>query len=165
MRRKSNRGNAMVEFVMATVPTLLCLLSVVEISRIMYTYDSMANAVRLTARYVVVHGADCSLGSNSCTLTVSKIAQRMINVNPGLPSTLVTLSLTSTAGTTTCVLNACLSNSTVWPSGTSAQPGNAITVAASAPMHTTLTMFVPGSGTARFDNPNIQASSKQVIQF
>jgi hypothetical protein len=32
-------------------------------------------------------------------------------------------------------------------------------------MKTTLTMFVPGSGVTRFTNPNIQASSKQVIQF
>jgi Flp pilus assembly protein TadG len=164
-KRRTNRGNAMVEFVMATIPTLFCLMGVVEISRIMYSYDSMANAVRLTARYAVVHGLDCTQGSNTCSTTVGSIAQYMVNAGPALPASSISLTLTSTSGSTTCVLSACLTNTTAWPSGTSATPGNAITVSATAPMKTTLTMFVPGSGVTRFTNPNIQASSKQVIQF
>jgi hypothetical protein len=32
-------------------------------------------------------------------------------------------------------------------------------------MPTSLRMFVPGSGSATFSNPNIQASSTQVVQF
>ena len=165
MRRRTNRGNAMIEFVIATIPTLLCLMSVVEVSRIMYAYDSLAHAVRLTARYAVVHGLDCTVGSNSCTTTVAGVAQRLINYGPGLPSSAISLTLTSQGGSTTCQLNACLTNTTSWPSGTDSTPGNSITVSASAPMKTTLTMFVPGSGTARFANPTIQAASKQVIQF
>jgi Flp pilus assembly protein TadG len=155
----------MVEFVLATLPTLFCLMSVVEISRIMFTYDSMANAARLTARYAVVHGLDCTQGSNTCSTTVASIAQYFMNRGPGLPAGTITLKLTSTTGTTTCVISTCLTNNTSWPSGTPATPGNSLTIAASAPMTTTLRMFVPGGGSSTFSNPNIQAASTQVIQF
>jgi Flp pilus assembly protein TadG len=165
MIRKMRRGNAMVEFVLATIPTLICLMSVVEISRIMYTYDSFANAARLTARYAVVHGLDCTQGSNTCSTTVASVAQYFMNRGPGLPGSSITLKLTSTSGTITCLITSCLTNTTSWPSGTPATPGNSLTVAASAPMATSLRMFVPGSGAATFSNPNIQASSTQVVQF
>lgn len=164
-RRRTALGSAMIEFVLATIPTLLCLISILEISRIMYTYDSMANAARMTARYAVVHGADCSLGSNSCSATIGNIAQQFVNANPGLPASAISLTLTSQSGSTTCTLSTCLTNTTPWPSGTAATPGNTITVAASAPMKTSLMMFVPGAGSVQFNQPTVRASSRQVIQF
>jgi Flp pilus assembly protein TadG len=49
-------GQALVEFAMAALITLLLVLGVVEFSRIMLVYTTLADAARLGARYAITHG-------------------------------------------------------------------------------------------------------------
>jgi Flp pilus assembly protein TadG len=51
-----SQGQALVEFAMAALITLLLVLAVVEFSRIMMVYTTLADAARLGARYAVTHG-------------------------------------------------------------------------------------------------------------
>jgi Flp pilus assembly protein TadG len=49
-------GQALVEFAMAALVTLLLVLAVVEFSRIMLVSTTLADAARLGARYAITHG-------------------------------------------------------------------------------------------------------------
>jgi Flp pilus assembly protein TadG len=48
----------LVEFSLVTFLTIVLLLAVVEISRMVLVYTTVANAARAGARYAVVHGSD-----------------------------------------------------------------------------------------------------------
>jgi TadE-like protein len=51
------RGQTLVEFALVAILTVILLLSVVEISRMVLVYTTVANAARTGARYAIVHGA------------------------------------------------------------------------------------------------------------
>jgi Flp pilus assembly protein TadG len=51
-------GQTLVEFSLVTFLTIILLLAVVEISRMVLVYTTVANAARAGARYAVVHGSD-----------------------------------------------------------------------------------------------------------
>jgi Flp pilus assembly protein TadG len=50
-------GQTLVEFSLVTFLTIIMLLAVVEISRMVLVYTTVANAARAGARYAVVHGS------------------------------------------------------------------------------------------------------------
>ena len=51
-------GQTLVEFSLVTLMTVIMLLAIVEISRMVLVYTTVANAARVGARYAVVHGSD-----------------------------------------------------------------------------------------------------------
>jgi Flp pilus assembly protein TadG len=55
---RKEQGDAMVEFSIVAVLFMILLLSVVEMSRMVLVYTTMANAARAGARYAIVHGGD-----------------------------------------------------------------------------------------------------------
>jgi Flp pilus assembly protein TadG len=55
---KSERGATMVEFALVTILLMMVLLSVIEMSRMIMVYTTVANAARAGARYAMVHGGD-----------------------------------------------------------------------------------------------------------
>jgi Flp pilus assembly protein TadG len=56
-RRIRTRGQTLVEFSLVAFLTIVLLLSIVEISRMVLVYTTVANAARAGARYAIVHGA------------------------------------------------------------------------------------------------------------
>ena len=58
--RGKRRGNAAVEFALVGIPVIFTLISVEEISRGMWMYDTLASTVARTARYISVRGQDCA---------------------------------------------------------------------------------------------------------
>jgi Flp pilus assembly protein TadG len=58
VRRRS--GQSLVEFSLVAVLTVLMLLFVVEMSRMVLVYTTVANAARAGARYAIVHGSSRS---------------------------------------------------------------------------------------------------------
>lgn len=56
-RRRIRRGQTLVEFSLVAFLTIVLLLSIVEISRMVLVYTTVANAARAGARYAIVHGA------------------------------------------------------------------------------------------------------------
>ena len=51
-------GQTLVEFSLVTFMTVLLFLAIVEISRMVLVYTTVANAARAGARYAVVHGSN-----------------------------------------------------------------------------------------------------------
>jgi hypothetical protein len=55
---RARAGQTLVEFSLVTLMTVIMLLAIVEISRMVLVYTTVANAARAGARYAVVHGSD-----------------------------------------------------------------------------------------------------------
>src|SRR5205814_10672176 len=75
-RRRSGEhgGSSFLEFVVVGVPVIFVLFSTFEMARGMWSYHTLAYAVREGTRYASVHGADCASSPNACTVTVGQIA-------------------------------------------------------------------------------------------
>ena len=56
-------GQALVEFSVVTVLTVIMLLFVVETGRMLLVYTTVANAARAGVRYAIVHGSTRSVGT------------------------------------------------------------------------------------------------------
>ena len=73
--RRSRRGNSLLEFTLVCIPLMFVLISIVEISRYMWTYHTLAFAVKRAARFAIVHGKGCADASAACPATVGNVAQ------------------------------------------------------------------------------------------
>jgi hypothetical protein len=62
----------MLEFVLIGIPVIFVLISIFEIARGMWTYHTMAYAVREGVRYASVHGKGCA-SPNTCQVTIGQI--------------------------------------------------------------------------------------------
>lgn len=60
MHRRNQRGQALVEFALASFALLLLLFGILELGRAVYIYNAMTNAAREGARYGVVALADAT---------------------------------------------------------------------------------------------------------
>ncbi len=168
MRRASRHGSSMVEFTLVAIPMIFLMISTVEMARGMWSYHSLANAVRGAGRYAVVHGSDCSGGTNTCAVTVGQVVNNFISSGTGLPinSTDLTLTLTSQTGSVTCnPVSSCRSNATTWPPVAAASPGASITVSAKYHFRSSWYMMTPGSGGSALISPNLSATTTQAVQF
>lgn len=61
--RRGRDGQALVEFSLVAVMTVIMLLFVVEMGRMLLVYTTVANAARAGVRYAVVHGNTRAVGS------------------------------------------------------------------------------------------------------
>jgi Flp pilus assembly protein TadG len=144
---KSHRGSVLFEFAAAGIPIMLLIISVMEISRGMWTYSTLAFAVTEASRLISVHGSDCALGVNRCTITVSNIAQQISDASPQLDPDLMNVTLSSTGGgtTITCTLTSCFENGSQFPTSPGNTPGFDVIVTATYPFQSPMTMFFPTS--------------------
>jgi len=166
--RIPKRGSAMVEFTLVAIPMIFVMVSTVEMARGMWAYHSLANAVRGAGRFAVVHGSDCSGGTNSCSVTVGQVVGSFISAGAGLPtnSTDLTLTLTSQSGSVSCnPVNSCISNAATWPPVAAAAPGASITVSARYHLKSAWAMMTPGGGGSALMSPNFSATTTQAVQF
>lgn len=165
------RGSSLVEFVFAGVPILLVIISVMEIARCMWTYNTLSYAVTQAARMAVVQGETCATPPNVCPVTtVSGIAQRIADSSQGLLTDQMSLTLTSTGtgGTVNCALPFCLTNASPWPVAAGYTPGTAtvVTVKAVYPFQSPMTIFFPGfSSPTSWITANLPASAQEQFQF
>jgi len=166
MRRK--RGSVTVEFTLVGIPLIFALISVVEISRGMWIYDTEAFAISQGARYAVVHGADCTQNGNTCTATVGIIATVIANNGVGLVPSNWNVTLVSASGNNNIPCNplsSCLSNVAIWPPSPDNAQGTSVAITATYPFASALAMIFPGAKPVTFGTVSLPAYSKQVIQF
>jgi Flp pilus assembly protein TadG len=168
-RRRARRGSVLLEFTLVGVPMMFVLISVFEISRGMWQYHTLAYAVKEATRYASVHGEDCSIAPNACTITIGNIATVIQQTGAGLIPADMTVTLTPAAGAATSdTLQNLLSSATHWPpaspAGTNAV-GQPITISAVYPFRSALAMFWPGSKPESFGTVSFPASSTNRIQF
>jgi len=172
MRRRSRaarRGGTLLEFTLVGIPMIFTLISVFEMSRGMWLYHTLAYTVKEATRYASVHGVNCSIAPNACTITIGNIATVIQQHGPGLIPADMTVTLTPAAGAaTTDTLQNLLGSATQWPpaspAGTNSM-GQPITISAVYPFRSALAMFWPGSKSVSFGTVSLPASSTNRIQF
>ena len=156
----------MLEFTLVGIPMVFVLISTIELARGMWTYHSMAYAIKEGARYVVVRGKGCTQNGNSCGTTVSAIAHQIAYAGIGLDAGTLNAQLMSASGNVTCnPLNSCYENNTAWPPVNDSAPGADIEISATYGFRSALSMFWPGAGSVPFAPVKFPAYSRQAIQF
>lgn len=166
------RGATILEFSLIGIGLIFVFLSFFEIARGMWTYQTLAYAVREGARYSSVHGKDCTVNGASCQVTVSQIATVVLHAGPGLDPTTTTMTLTPATGTATTDTITNLMNGTSiyattnWPPSNSYAPGQLVKISATYPFRTFLSMlWMGGSGVQDSQVFTLGASSTEPIQF
>ena len=181
--RRRRRGATMVEMTLVGIPTIFILISIFEISRGIWMYETLANAAKAGVRYATVHGADCvTSGSqgqfnlyggiyNACTVTAGGVANVIKQNGVGLDLTATTVQFTSHAGTIgPAALGTCIAGGTcgsIWPpnDGISNTPGQSISIEVIAPFKSALALFFPGARAVSFAVSNLAGSSKDNMRY
>ena len=168
-RRKYQRGGStLIEFVLVGVPIIFVMFSTAEVARAMWLYHTLAYAIREGTRYAIVHGSGCSTAPNSCAATIGTIASRIQTVGVGLDQNKLNLTFTPNTGSaSTCTLANCVTNATVWPPSSANSPGMNLTISATYPFASVISIFWTGTGggVGPFQPVNFPALSKDIIQF
>lgn len=61
-RLRDNRGQTLLEFALTALVLVMLLFGVIEISRMLLVYTSVANAAKVGARFAIVNGVDIHAG-------------------------------------------------------------------------------------------------------
>jgi hypothetical protein len=169
IQKRLTRGSTAIEFTLAGLAATILLISTFQLAVGMWNYHTLAYAVHDSTRYVAVKGMGCTQPGNNCSVTVGNIARRLAAIGIGVPSgeIVVTLTTDSGAGTVCAPLNACFSNTSVWPpaSNSDNQVGKRITVSAKYRYASALLFFWPGQASQSFGAVWLPASSTQGIVF
>lgn len=170
--RKERGGSTLIEFTLVGIPMIFVLISTFEIARGMWTYHTMAYTVKEGTRYASVHGVNCNIAPNNCTVTVTNVANVMKAAGIGLLPDQLLVTFTTSAGTSAeQTLSYWIANgSSTWPptspSGINSI-GQPVTIRAKYPFRSALAMFWPGAGRG-VSGPGLiylPASSSDLIQF
>jgi len=167
---KRSRGACGLEFTLIGVPLIFILIGTFEMCRGMWQYHTLAYAVKEGSRYAVVHGQGCTIPPNTCSATISQIAQVIQTAGVGLPPDSLTLTFTPSHGVAvTCSLPSCVANyaSGAWPGATADAPGEIIQISGVYEFHSGMAMFWPGSQ-AVSGSPavvNLAADARESMQF
>lgn len=168
---KRGRGGAStIEFTLVGIPLIFIMISIFEISRGMWVYQTAAHAVREGVRFSIVHGVNCVLNApavtNNCGKTAAQVATEIQNAGVGLDPATTTVRFTAPSpggAVITCALNACPSST--WPPPGANNVGTVIQIDISTPFRSALAMFWPGAAKVDFTTANLGATSVDAIQF
>jgi Flp pilus assembly protein TadG len=165
-RLGGRRGNAIIEFTLVCIPLIFMLISIVELSRGMWIYSTVAFSLRKATRYAAVHGSGCAAASSSCPVTVGAVAQLILSNATGLSSSQFNVVLQTTNTSRSCTpLNSCLSDTTAWPPSSDNSVGSDVTISGSYPFRSAIAMFWPGAGSVHAATVNLAAKSQEEIVF
>jgi hypothetical protein len=161
--RTALRGSVLVEFTLVFIPFIFLVFCILEVGRIMWTYHTLAGAVKRGTRFAIVHGARCAEASASCPVTVGAVMQRVRNGAVGLDVARLQVTLQTASRMIPCnPALTCLDNGAVWPAAPDNDVGRAITIAATYPAESILASWWPGQGRASY---YLRANSREIIQF
>jgi TadE-like protein len=156
-----------VEFALVGIPMVFALISIVEMSRGMWIYHTENYAVNEGVRFVVVHGADCTSGTNTCGVTIDQIAHHLAALGGGLPPSQwnVTLYSATNAAQNCHPLSSCFGNMALWPQSPDDSVGSPVAISGSFAFQSALAMVWPGTQPVSFGTFNLPAYAQQDIQF
>jgi hypothetical protein len=179
-RKKSCRGNTVIEFTLVGIPMIFVLISTFEMARGMWLYNTLAAAIKDGARFAIVHGYDCAIPPNSCVVQIRDVANRIAQAGVGLiPAEMHNVTFRTSTRTITCpTLRDCLQGGslgdTYWPSSAPGarppDPGGArrmfLEIRGEYPFRSAISMFWPGAGRGmNFGTFMLPASARESIQF
>jgi hypothetical protein len=169
MTRKINRkrsGQTLIEFSLAVIPLIFLLISLEEVARGMWIYVTLAHAMKEGSRYAVVHGADCVQASSDCQTTVGDVAALVKSSAVGLDPGQMNVQMQSAGGVKSCSpLSSCIGNSAAWPPSPDNSIGRPITISATYPFNTMMSMFVPHWGSVQFNSMLFGAASQEEVVY
>ncbi|PWU09695.1 MAG: hypothetical protein C5B51_05875 [Terriglobia bacterium] len=166
-RRSSQKGGSILEFVLVGIAMIFIIISFFEMARGMWTYQTLAYAVREGTRYAIVHGKSCAT-PNTCQVTIGQITSLIKSAGPGLDPTATTVTLTPASGSATSGTMSTLStNNTTWPPTGANSVGQNVKISLNYPFRTVLAIFWVGDGRPINDSQtfNLSASSTEAIQY
>lgn len=164
-RRRRSRGSTVLEFALVGVPMIFVFISIAEMARAMWTYQTLAYAAKETNSYIAVHGSHCG-GTNSCLLTVGNVATAAQAYAIGLSPGTLNLTLTSPSKTYRCSpISSCTGNSNSWPPTADEAVGTDIQVKLQYQFNSALSVVWPGAQATTFGTFNLGAYSKQRVVF
>jgi len=138
-------GNATLEFTLVGIPLMFTLISIAEMARGMWTYHSLAHAVKEGTRYAVVHGQNSpnhATYASVCNVILQAGAGAMLGQS-------LNLTFTSVSGSNTYTAQACAGQTGDWPPNGAGvlddQPGHTISISATYPFQSAIAMFWPGT--------------------
>lgn len=160
----------MLEFTLVGIPLIFVLISTFELARGMWLYHTVAYAIKSGTRYAIVHGQDCTYGSNSCAVTISQIASVIQSAGIGLPPDSLALTFTPSKGaTTSCILSDCIADYTslYWPPASANAVGSKLKISGVFPFQSIIVMFWPGAGkpVGSASTINFSADSLESVQY
>jgi len=181
MRKKAGfrKGQTVIEFTLVGIPLIFVLISIFEISRGMWVYETLAHTVREANRFAIVHGRNCHpsvTNIHNCTQTVGSIATRLRQQGTGLDPNLLQLTfrvinqadpnLNNASTAVTGTLASLSGNTTLFPPITAFYYMDDISITGKYPFRSALAMFWPGAAPVRF-SPVIwmSADARELIQF
>lgn len=174
---RRRRGSTMVEMTLVGIPAIFILISIFEISRGIWLYETLAHAAKAGVRFATVHGADCVPDSynninNNCAGTYGLVASVIKQTGIGLDVNATNITFTSEAGTSQAVsvtntLESWLSNNSSWPpnDGISNTVGQPIAIEVVTPFRSALALFFPGARAVSFAVGNLAGSSQDNIRY
>ncbi len=175
VRKRGTRGNALVEFTLFGIPIIFILISIFEMSRGMWVYQTLAYATKDAARYAAVHGQMCVSNAPDCKLTIDQLAARLQYAGVGLLPDKLNVTIQSQTRTITCnPLQSCNGNTACFPAAADCSAtldiggmqGMPVTISARYPFESAISMFWPGAGkTIIFGAFNLPATARENIQF
>ncbi len=186
MRRRGQRGATTIEMTLVGIPIIFILISIFEISRGMWMYNTASTAIREGVRMASVHGINCINNPpgvpNNCPRTANQIitvirdgrdpvANLPIGAGAaGLNPTQTTVTFISKTLRFDCLLDGTTGgncNST-WPPTAPAGENSIktpIEIQIRTPFYSALSMFWPGSKPVSVATVNLFASSSDTIEF
>lgn len=165
MRRRKQRGSAMVEFVMTGVPLIFMWIGIFWMSFGMWEFHTLQYASKMANSYLAVHGASYVAAAGSA-IQVKNVATVLANNAVGIVPSAVTLTLTAGSSTYSCQLNSCETDSTQWPPSTANSIGTNIQIKAAFTFLSAFGMWTPTNGANSFANSySLAGYSEQQILF
>lgn len=169
IRRKRQRGSAMIEFALAGVPLLFIWTSTVQMSIGMWNFHTLQYACKAAGAYVQLHGAtDGYCSSNTCQVqnAAAVLANKMIGISASqVTASFYTVSssdhLTKTL-VKTCIVSNCESDSTNFPN---LATGGEFAIQLEYQFKNGLSMFSLQGNTVTFQNPWFPAYTHQTILY
>jgi Flp pilus assembly protein TadG len=161
--RKRTSGSAMIEFTLVGIPIIFTLISIFEISRGMWYYETLNHTVKETARYLIVRGQNCIAAG--CGASYADIKQFIQNASLGLNPDDLTVTLTDSGGVGATSTLTNLAGAGTFPVDPNAGVGQLVTVRAQYPFRTALSMFWPGAGYVPFGPIWFAAVARERIRY
>jgi Flp pilus assembly protein TadG len=162
-QKSRERGSAVIEMALVFVPLMFGIFSIFELGRAMWTYHTLAMAVKKGTRVAMVHGARCADASATCPVTVGNLVQTIQQYGVGLDMSVLQLTFSAGGQDLSCVpANSCSANATAWPPAPYNPVGATITINGKYAFNTVLKSMWPGQTTGTF---NLGAKSTETIQF
>jgi len=173
MIRNRRSGSSTIEMALVGIPIIFTLISIFEMSRGMWIYNTLAYSVKVGVRLASVHGENCINNppgiTNNCPKTVADLARAIKDAGVGLDPDKTLLTFNANNGDiTSCLITACLSQTTTqWPPSTNSenQVGKQIRIDIKTPFHSAIAMIFPGASPVSFAQVNLGASSEDIVQF